>query len=497
MKNMKKKVLGIFLAAVMVISGLTFASDYIYAVGSEEAIAPLSNFDDLLNKKPKECAVGEKKNCYDSKTDIYYNNNGDALPATLSTNQMGNKFYEAHDPGKYNLSDTELKSYIRRIHENMVPEDYYKTLYDHYVVILPTYGSNWDAITYVRCDKAMGLDFTPGVENFNVTYKVYKSEEYIGTEIVEKGKSPTQVPQTLPDEEWFEGKEISYWVDENGEQIKDFSSITIESDRVFYAVLKDIEKEKYSVNYDSNQTLTDNNNRIETDLETPAESGTEIILDDGKEIFSNIKEINGTNVIFIGWTPDRTNKIILKNDSAPETMLTANSKYIIGNTDKTFYAVWAADENENGTPDYKEGTITITKKIAKLTNIEGQGKPTFIFKLESSDKSYIDYKIVTFDVDEQSLDGYYSKTVSFTGLPAGNYKITELDGIRYDLMKINGKDVNSVDSVQIVLSEKENETVEFENKLNYENNISDTGALTNTFTLDKNNNVIYTTKEVD
>ena len=67
-------------------------------------------------------------------------------------------------------------------------------------------------------------------------------------------------------------------------------------------------------------------------------------------------DVNGTDVVFIGWTAAPTTKIFSKNDTAPVTVTAVT----INGADETVYAAWGYDVNGNGTPDVEETKYTLT-----------------------------------------------------------------------------------------------------------------------------------------
>lgn len=67
-------------------------------------------------------------------------------------------------------------------------------------------------------------------------------------------------------------------------------------------------------------------------------------------------DVDGTDVVFIGWTETPTTKIFSKNDTAPATVTAVT----INGANETVYAAWGYDVNGNGTPDVKETKYTLT-----------------------------------------------------------------------------------------------------------------------------------------
>ena len=112
-----------------------------------------------------------------------------------------------------------------------------------------------------------------------------------------------------------------------------------------------------------------NNNRIPDDKET--KYGLYYDSNGGTGAPENIPEmyITGQNVtldsyikptsagtVFIGWSETKIKEALT---SEPEEGLLITD-VTFGSADKTVYAVWAADENHNGKPDFAENSVTIT-----------------------------------------------------------------------------------------------------------------------------------------
>ncbi|MEE0434534.1 MAG: S-layer homology domain-containing protein, partial [Peptococcaceae bacterium] len=67
-------------------------------------------------------------------------------------------------------------------------------------------------------------------------------------------------------------------------------------------------------------------------------------------------QVDGKDVVLIGWTEKADDKIYTKDDTAP-TILT---EITLEKADKKVYAVWGYDENGNGKPDVTEETYSLT-----------------------------------------------------------------------------------------------------------------------------------------
>ncbi len=106
-----------------------------------------------------------------------------------------------------------------------------------------------------------------------------------------------------------------------------------------------------------NHTLTyDANGGANAPAAVTKPEGTEVNLDSGSALTHANQ--GSTKVIFAGWTMTDTNeKVYTKNDTAPSYV----AKVTL-DTDKTVYAVWSLDTNDNDIPDVNETKYTITYK---------------------------------------------------------------------------------------------------------------------------------------
>ncbi|MEE0435717.1 MAG: VWA domain-containing protein, partial [Peptococcaceae bacterium] len=67
------------------------------------------------------------------------------------------------------------------------------------------------------------------------------------------------------------------------------------------------------------------------------------------------EQVDKKDVVFIGWTAEKDDKIYAKGDEMPEI-----DNVDIKDANVTVYAVWGYDENGNGTPDVEEKLYTLT-----------------------------------------------------------------------------------------------------------------------------------------
>ena len=110
--------------------------------------------------------------------------------------------------------------------------------------------------------------------------------------------------------------------------------------------------EEYTLTYDGN---AQQGGTVST---VPTDSSIYIPKDKAKlseDIPTHSDDVDGKKVVFIGWTEAQTNAIFSRADTAPATV----TEVTFGSADKTVYAAWGYDENDNGTADVLE-TYTLT-----------------------------------------------------------------------------------------------------------------------------------------
>ena len=74
-----------------------------------------------------------------------------------------------------------------------------------------------------------------------------------------------------------------------------------------------------------------------------------------EEFLPTHDSVGEDKVVFVGWSEEVDTKIYAQEDTLPETVLyLQGTKVTIANTDKTLYAVWGYDKNDNGTADVLE-----------------------------------------------------------------------------------------------------------------------------------------------
>lgn len=110
--------------------------------------------------------------------------------------------------------------------------------------------------------------------------------------------------------------------------------------------------EEYTLTYDSNAQQGGTVNKMPTEDKNIHIPGDEVTLSTAVPTHSNV---DGKKVVFIGWTETQMNKIFGREATAPATV----TKVTFGSDNKTVYAAWGYDENNNGTADVLE-TYTLT-----------------------------------------------------------------------------------------------------------------------------------------
>lgn len=132
--------------------------------------------------------------------------------------------------------------------------------------------------------------------------------------------------------------------------------------------------EEYTLTYDGNaqEGGTVANLPTDTDIHIP---GDEVTLSSAAPTHN---DVDSKKVVFIGWTEAQTNSIFGRADTAPATV----TEVTFGSANKTVYAAWGYDENNNGTADVLE-TYTLTYDLnggneTAPTKVSGIAKNTEI-----------------------------------------------------------------------------------------------------------------------
>ena len=139
------------------------------------------------------------------------------------------------------------------------------------------------------------------------------------------------------------------------------------------------------------------------------------------------------------------------------------------------------------------GSITILKQIDESSTIDlSKGEPTFTFKVEQKDgDSYktIGYKTIHMkNINDQWTQ---NEEIIFNGLSAGEYRITELKTMRFDVESVykgryGGENLGNSESVNIEIGGLNNNyiTLTYKNKVKSSSYESDGSGLINKFESD-------------
>ncbi len=109
--------------------------------------------------------------------------------------------------------------------------------------------------------------------------------------------------------------------------------------------------EEYTLTYDGNAQQGGTVTKLPTDTNIHL-PGDEVIL---SKAVPTHDDVDGKKVVFIGWTEAQTNSIFSRADTAPATV----TEVTFSSANKTVYAAWGYDENNDGTADVLE-TYTLT-----------------------------------------------------------------------------------------------------------------------------------------
>lgn len=177
---------------------------------------------------------------------------------------------------------------------------------------------------------------------------IIKSDSYVELYNQTTGKIHTPVSETKTVTLEYDGKS---WTVQAGDTPAEF--------KVACSTIPD---PAYTLTYDANGGYwgtASNTTRTEPNL--PAGPHTLIYSDTSATAVSPAPThdpVNGTDILFVGWTLDDQKLDILDKD-ATENDVPQLSTSINMNQSFTVYAVWAEDSNGNDVPDYQEEAITV------------------------------------------------------------------------------------------------------------------------------------------
>ena len=116
-----------------------------------------------------------------------------------------------------------------------------------------------------------------------------------------------------------------------------------------------------TADYLEEHTLTYNGNAQQSGAVTGTPTDAKIYIPYDKATLTGTpthSDVDSKKVVFIGWTANPTSSIYARADDAPNTI----TKVTFGTGDKTVYAAWGYDENDDGTADVLE-TYTLTYNL--------------------------------------------------------------------------------------------------------------------------------------
>ena len=157
--------------------------------------------------------------------------------------------------------------------------------------------------------------------------------------------------------------------------------------------IPDYEEDKYDLIYDFNggqdgpETVEDAYINKQT-----------VVLDS-----STIPEMEGAT--FLGWSENQINEILT---TAPEEG-TIVTEVIFGESDKTVYAVWAVDNNDNNKPDYTESYSLMIKYVYAE---DEEGDADLLPEAYSETEMKVGQ---AYNVKSPAVEGYVAKPAAVTG----------------------------------------------------------------------------------
>lgn len=275
--------------------------------------------------------------------------------ATFTGIRGGNGSTEAYGNTAYlTVKATEITSvtvYIDKI-GNVAPptEEQLKNLLDGQIKVICTNTTESHSVESYSLDLS-SVTRPTGVTGNALNKYAYeltiKSDSYVKQYNQTVGKDHTPASETKTVTLEYDGKS---WTVQAGDTPAEF--------KVACSTIPD---PAYTLTYDANGGYwgTSDTTRTETDL--PAGPHTLIYSDTSATADSPAPThapVNGTDILFVGWTLDDQKLAILDKD-ATEDDVPQLSTSINMNRDYKVYAVWAEDSNGNDVPDYQEKAITV------------------------------------------------------------------------------------------------------------------------------------------
>lgn len=142
------------------------------------------------------------------------------------------------------------------------------------------------------------------------------------------------------------------------------------------------------------------------------------------------------------------------------------------------------------------GTINLSKAINSIIDYPLQEDPIFIFKIEQVGNNEVNktyYRVVRM---EHKNDGSFdSSTIpAITGLPAGNYKVTELTSMRFGFVSatLNGEPKNTRSFEFQITENNPIVNISYKNTLEFDDSFSDNDVVVNSFSKNEDGSVKIT-----
>ena len=130
------------------------------------------------------------------------------------------------------------------------------------------------------------------------------------------------------------------------------------ADVTLYAVWAVDRNGNGTADYAEKRTLTYNGNAQQGGVVSNVPKDSNVYVSGDDVVLTGVpshSDVDGKQVAFIGWTEAKVGSILGRADAAPTTV----SEVTIGTDNKTVYAAWGYDENNDGTADVLEAHATI------------------------------------------------------------------------------------------------------------------------------------------
>lgn len=191
--------------------------------------------------------------------------------------------------------------------------------------------------------------------------------------------------------------------------------------------------------------------------------------------------VNGTDINNNSFTPKKEGKYTftytVKNNGVPITV----AKYNHNSSDTEHSNCHKNDFIINVTG----GTIELSKIIDEMENYPLQEDPIFIFKIDQKGNNGVNktyYRIVRMSYNE---DGIFDSSIipDITGLPAGEYTVTELPSMRFGFVSatLNDEPKNTRSFEFRITENNRIVNISYKNELKFDDSFSDNDVVVNSF----------------